>query len=108
MLEPRARPGDRGFNNTAPCGGTERGAIHFMATTDSRNYIQWKTVKSHKTANCTVRISQGSMHEQDFKVLMPRDDSANHDGKFACGRSVGFEGKEFRLPNDMVCGSCVL
>ena len=108
MLEPRARPTERGYNNTAPCGGTEKGPIHFMASTGSRNYLQWKTIKSHKTSNCTVRMSAGGLTSQDFQVLVPRDDSANHEGKFPCGRNSGFEGKEFRLPSDIVCANCII
>ena len=79
-----------------------------MAATGSRNYFQWKTVKAHKTANCTIRLSTGSEHEQDFKILRPRDGSNDYEGKFPCGRATGFEGKEFRLPNDLSCTNCVL
>jgi len=54
-------------------------------------------------------MSTGGDLEKDFtKTLMPRDDSANRDGSFPCGRTGGFEGKEFRLPNDVVCNNCIL
>lgn len=109
LLEPRGRTSSvRGQPNKGPCGDTPRGNLHYMAASGSRNYFQWKTVKAHKTANCTIRLSTGSEHEQDFKVLRPRDGSNDYEGKFPCGRSTGFEGKEFRLPNDLSCTSCVL
>lgn len=48
LLEPRARGSDnRGFANKGPCGGIERGKTHYMATSGSRNLVQWKTLKSH-------------------------------------------------------------
>ena len=109
MLEPRARISEtRGMVNKGPCGGTEKGNVHYMATSGSRNYIQWKTLKAHKWANCTVKMSTGSENAKDFTVLRPRDNSADWDGWFPCGRTSGFEGKEFRLPNDVVCPGCIL
>jgi len=39
LLEPRARSTDRGYGNKGPCGGSEKGPIHYMASTGSRNYI---------------------------------------------------------------------
>ena len=109
MLEPRARLADnRGAGNHAPCGGVERGHIHYLSQAGSRNYIQWKTLKSHQFANCTVRISTGGEKENDFQVLRPRDESADFDGWFPCGRSPGFDGKEFRLPSSLTCTNCVL
>ena len=109
MLEPRARPSDnRGAGNKGPCGGTVKGKLHYMAAAGSRNYIQWKTVKSHKTAVCQLKLSMGSENELDFKVLRPRDDSADREGKFPCGRQTGFEGKEFRFPDEAQCPGCIL
>lgn len=29
-------------------------------------------------------------------------------GKFACGRNAGYEGKEFRLPKGNVCSACTV
>jgi len=56
-----------------------------------------------------VRISTGfDDFDSDFKVLRPRDDSADAEGRFACGRKAGYDGKEFRIPNDMICEGCVL
>ena len=79
-----------------------------IATAGSRNYLQWKTLKSHKSSNCTVRISTGSELSQDFKTLRPRDNTADHNGFFPCGRTPGFDGKEFKLPNDMTCAHCIV
>lgn len=53
-------------------------------------------------------MSSGGITALDYKVLRPRDDSANHEGKFPCGRNAGFEGKEFRLPSDTACTNCIL
>lgn len=92
--------------NKGPCGGAERGELRYLASSGSRNYFQWKTVKAHKSANCTVSVSTGS--ELNFKTLWPRDESADFDGKFPCGRTAGFEGKEFRLPDDFECPQCIL
>ena len=99
----------RNAGNEAPCGGTERGAAHFLAQSDSRVYFQWKTLMAHASSNCTVSLSSGfDDYLTDFKVLRPRDDSGDPDGKFPCGRKSGFEGKEFRLPDDIVCDKCVI
>ena len=110
LLEPMARSYEsRSVGNKAPCGNTEKGTTHFLTQAGSRNYFQWRTLKSHETANCTVKISTGfDDFDTDFKVLRPRDDSADAEGRFACGRKAGYEGKEFRLPNDLICDSCVL
>ena len=109
MLEPRGRISEnRGSVNKGPCGGTEKGNTHYLAASGSRNYIQWKVLKAHKAANCTVRLSTGSENEKDFQVMRPRDDSADWNGWFPCGRSPGFEGKEFRLPNDLTCPGCII
>ena len=59
-------------------------------------------------ANCTIHISPGSVEAQDYKLIRPRDESANIDGVFPCGRKPGYEWKEFRLPKDMVCESCTI
>ena len=66
-------------------------------------------MKSHDQANCTVRLSSGfDDFDPDFKILRPRDNSGDADGRFPCGRKAGFEGKEFRLPDDIVCDKCVV
>jgi EGF-like domain len=51
------------------------------------------------------------LEEQDegrFITLQPRDGSANELGSFPCGRDVGYEGKEFRLPKNFTCDKCTL
>ena len=53
-------------------------------------------------------MSLGGETQQDFRLLRPRDDSADKDGFFPCGRTTGFEGKEFRLPTDGLCDKCIL
>lgn len=109
LIEPRSRLSEnKGYANKGPCGGTERGYLHYMTQAGSRNYLQWKTLKSHKSANCTVSISEGGQFEQDFRVLHPKDNSAGFDGSFPCGRSAGFEGKEFKFPSSLTCVGCVL
>ena len=68
----------RSVGNKAPCGNTEKGTTHFLTQAGSRNYFQWRTLKSHETANCTVKISTGfDDFDTGFKVLRPRDDSAD-------------------------------
>lgn len=62
--------------------------------------------------NCTVRVGHGLDQEESdegrFIVLKPRDGSANDAGQFPCGREVGYEGKEFKLPKNFTCDSCTL
>lgn len=108
MLEPLARKYEsRSEANNSPCGPSESSATHWMGSQGSRNYFTWRTLKSHHNANCTMRIS--SSHEStEFKLLRPLDDSADYDGKFPCGRHAGFEGKEIKLPLDLICDTCVL
>ena len=78
-----------------------------MGSQGSRNYFTWRTLKAHHSANCTLRIA--SDHEtNEFRLIRPLDDSADYDGKFPCGRKAGFEGKEIRLPADLICESCVI
>ena len=67
LLEPRGRVSEnRGTANAAPCGGIEKGHLHYMASSGSRNYIQWKTLKANKNSMCSVKLSAGSEHAQDF------------------------------------------
>lgn len=63
--------------------------------------------------NCTVRLGLGIDQDSDrdeakFKVLMPRDGSADSYGSFPCGREVGYDGKEFKFPKNYTCDSCTL
>lgn len=91
-----------------PCGGTQRGPVHFVSTPNSRNFIAWKIVHPSPTGNCTIRIGEGP-DENDFKVLMPLDKSANKKGSFPCGREEsGLEGKEVKFPANYTCDQCTL
>lgn len=110
MLDPMPRSyGQRHAGNKAPCGKAEKTHIHYLTQSGSRNYFHWRTLKAHDNSNCTVRISTGfEEFDSDFKVLRPRDDSADITGKFPCGRKAGYDGKEFRIPDDMVCDNCIL
>jgi hypothetical protein len=55
-----------------------------------------------------VRIGDGP-DEDEFKVLMPLDRSANKKGSFPCGREQsGVEGKEFKFPLNFTCDTCTL
>jgi hypothetical protein len=93
--------------NRPPCGATDKGFVHYMATPGSRNYVQWKVLHAAADGNCTLRIGQG-LDEDDFLVLRPRDTRVNRDGSFACGRQPGYEGKEFRFPANYTCDACTL
>ncbi len=91
-----------------PCGGTQRGLVHFAATPGSRNFIAWKVIHSVPNGNCTIRLGQGP-NEEDFKVLFPLDKSANKNGQFPCGREeTAMEGKEVKFPKDLTCDQCTL
>ena len=108
MLDPKPRS----FSNSStvngpPCGGSEKGNVHYIATPGSRNYIQWKVIHPSPEGNCTIRVGQG-FDEDEFLILRPRDGSSFQDGSFPCGREIGYEGKEFRLPRNMTCESCTL
>ena len=94
--------------NEEPCGSAPRSEIHFMASSGSKNFFQWRVLKAHPSANCTLALSEGSPFAHDFKLLRPRDDSADRDGFFPCGRRAGFEGKEVKLPGDITCENCII
>ena len=108
LIEPKVRT----YSNTSvingpPCGGADKGPIHYLATPGSRNYIQWKVLYPNSNGTCTVRVGVG-LDEDDFIVLKPRDGSASKDGSFPCGREMGYEGKEFRFPKNYTCDECTL
>jgi hypothetical protein len=42
-----------------------------------------------------------------MKVLAPREELVQPDGKFPCGRKSGYEHKEFRMPQTE-CNDCKL
>ena len=109
MLSPRPRANSRSaIPNKQPCGNTEKSKVHYLAAPNSRNLIQWRTIRPDPHGNCTVRMGTG-IDESQFRVLRPRDGSGdNAYGKFPCGRVAGYEGKEFRFLNDTDCDGCVL
>ena len=108
LLEPLARPYEsRSTINSSPCGPAEKGPTHWIGSQGSRNLFQWRTLKGHHSANCTLRIASDA-ETSEYKLLRPLDDSADFDGKFPCGRKAGFDGKEIKLPLDLICSSCVL
>ena len=81
---------------------------HYLAEMGEVTRFHWHTLKGHPQANCTMHISPGSTEIMDFKMIRPRDDSANIDGFFPCGRKPGYEFKDFRLPKDLSCESCTI
>jgi hypothetical protein len=93
--------------NEAPCGGADKGFVHYMATPGSRNFVQWRVLHPQANSTCIVRIGVG-LDEGEFIVVKPRDGSADKHGSFACGREIGYEGKEFRFPKNYTCDSCTL
>ena len=91
-----------------PCGGSQRGAVHFVATPGSRNFIAWKVTHSVPNGNCTLRLGTGP-NEKDLQVLHPLDKSANKQGVFPCGREeTSLEGKEVKFPKNFTCDSCTI
>jgi len=103
LVDPKPRTfSNSSIVNLPPCGGSEKGFVHYMATPGSRNFVQWKVSHPTPEGNCTLRVGQG-LDEDEFIVLKPRDGSAYKDGSFPCGREVGYEGKEFRFPRNYTC-----
>ena len=108
MIEPKSRTfSNTSIVNSPPCGGAEKTFTHYLAKPGSRNYIQWKVLHPVSNGTCIVRVGEG-LDESEFKILKPRDGSANSDGSFPCGRETGYEGKEFRFPKNYTCDSCTL
>ena len=109
MIQPKTRSYSSFSNiNDGPCGPALKEQTHFLAEVGAVTRFHWHTLKGHPLANCTLSISPGSTEITDFKTIRPRDDSANIDGVFPCGRKVGYEFKDFRLPKDMSCESCTV
>ena len=82
--------------------------MHYVTTPGARNYIAWKIVHPSLKGNCTIRIGEGA-DEDNFKVLMPLDKTANKKGYFPCGREeTALEGKEVKFPANFTCDSCTL
>ena len=113
LLDPKPRT----YSNTStvndqPCGGAEKGKVHYLTYPGSKNYLQWKVSHATPEGNCTVRVGHGldedESNEGRLLVLHPKDGSANEEGSFACGREIGYEGKVFTFPRNFTCDSCTL
>ncbi len=75
--------------------------------------MQWRTIHAASgDANCTVRLGQGldteDQDEKRFITLIPKDGSADSNGAFPCGRTIGYDYKEFKLPSGFTCDKCTL
>jgi hypothetical protein len=108
MIQPKSRSYDNYAINLEPCGTPDKEATHYMTEVGRIERFYWHTIKGQPHANCTMSISTGGDNVQDFRLLRPRDDSADLDGIFSCGRRAGYESKEFRLPKGFVCDTCTL
>ena len=94
--------------NTKPCGGTKIGKVHYETTPGSRNLIGWKVLKASPTGTCVLRVADDP-RDTVMEVLKLTDGSQDKDGRFPCGRNeTPFEAKEFKLPRDLVCDTCIL
>jgi hypothetical protein len=81
MIQPRARSyASFSTPNDGPCGTLEKQQTHFLAELGSVTRVHWHVIKGQPLANCTLSISPGSNNQDDFRILRPRDDSANLDG----------------------------
>ena len=94
--------------HTKPCGGTKIGKVHYETTPGSRNMIGWKVKKADPNGTCVLRVADDP-RDMTMEVLHMTDGSSDKDGRFPCGRNeTPFEGKEFKLPKDLVCDTCIL
>ena len=41
----------------APCGGTSRKSVHYIANPGSKNLIGWTVIERAKEGNCTIKIA---------------------------------------------------
>ena len=94
--------------NTKPCGNTRIGKVHYETTPGSRNLIGWKVLKASPTGTCVLRVADDP-RDMVMEVLTLTDGSQDKDGRFPCGRNeTPFEAKEFKLPRDLICDTCIL
>lgn len=70
---------------------------HFLATTGSKNYIQWRVKRISKEGNCTIKMSSDGGHI--FNPITPVGQKVSW---FACGRKTGYENILVKLPKNMV------
>lgn len=101
LLEPRARsfinvPQARNPAKRKNCGLNDNSKAHFLTTQGSKNYIQWKTKRVAKDGNCTIKVSN------DAKTFFPITPVGMKSNFFPCGRKVGYEAVQVRLPKQMV------
>lgn len=91
-----------------PCGGVPKKKTNTLANSNSLINVVWEIRVPAINGNCSVKISPGLENATNFKTLLPADGSANSTGFFPCGRSQGFETKQFKLPDNYVCDQCTL
>ena len=101
-----------GTSNTildrAPCGGVVRDLTNTITRKGSYLNFIWEVVKPEINGKCTVKISAGLENETLFETLYPTNGIYDKDGSFDCGRTKGFENKEFKLPDNYECDGCIL
>lgn len=101
LLEPRARqfinvPQARNPAKRKNCGANADSKAHFLTTQGSKNYIQWRTKRVAKEGNCTIKVSN------DAKTYLPITPVGMKSNFFPCGRKVGYEAVQIKLPKQMV------
>ena len=94
--------------NVSPCGGISKLKTGTLTNSQSLINMIWEIRVPAQNGNCTVKISPGLDNETNFKTIFPVDGSANNKGEFPCGRTQGFDTKQFKLPENYVCDQCTL
>ena len=94
--------------NISPCGGIPKKKTNTLVNSQSLINVIWEIRIPAQNANCTVKISPGLDKEDSFKTIFPADGTAASNGEFPCGRSQGFDSKQFKLPENYVCDQCTL
>ena len=101
-----------GTSNTildnSPCGGVQRDLSNTITRKGSFINFVWEVVKPEINGKCIVKISPGLENETLFQTLYPTSGSHDINGAFDCGRTKGFENKEFKLPENFECDGCIL
>lgn len=101
LLEPRARqwisvPQSKNPMKRRNCKPNSDTKSHFLATTGSKNYIQWRVKRPSKEGNCTIKMSA------DGHIFTPITPVGQKVAWFACGRKSGYENVLVKLPKNMV------
>ena len=94
--------------NSSPCGGIERQLSNTITRKGSYINFVWEVVKPEINGTCSVKISAGLENETLFETLHPTSGQSNLNGEFECGRTKGFENREFKLPENYECDGCIL